>query len=122
MKKFLSYVALICIAAFSLLSCTKESDSSSGIEGVYTGQLLYGTEVVEDAYVVSITRVSSEVVSVNAEFFNGSLNFNVQKTANGYNLVSSTVYNVQITVYGKMLTINYQSSGGSMLTFQGKRD
>lgn len=122
MKKFLSYVALICIAAFSLLSCTKESDSSSGIEGVYTGQLLYGTEVVEDAYVVSIYKVSSEVVSVNADFFNGSLNFNVQKTANGYNLVSSTVYNVQITVYGKMLTINYQSNGGSMLTFQGKRD
>jgi rhs element vgr protein len=116
----------MCIAFVGLMSCSKDidspSDDSAAVAGVYTGQLMYGTEVTEDAYVVSVTKISSNVVSVHADFFDGSVNFNVQKTASGYNLVSSTVYNIQITVYGNMMTINYTTTGGYMLTFQGKRD
>lgn len=126
MKKLLSYAVLACFAVLSVLACSKDdsvpTDDSSAVAGVYTGKLLYGTDVIEDAYVVSINKISSNVVSVSADFLDGSMNFNVQKTSSGYNLVSETIYNIQMTVSGKTLTVNYQTTGGYMFTFQGIRD
>lgn len=125
MRKWLWYAVLACATMLSVLACTKDSeysDDASAVAGVYTGKLLYGTSVVEDAYVISVGRISSSVVSVTADFLNGSMNFNVQKTSSGYNLVSETIANIQMTVSGKALTVNYQTTGGYMFTFQGTRD
>lgn len=123
MKKNLLLILLVALCIPFVSSCHKEEiDYGSIVSGTYTGKLLYGTETIEDAYVVSVSRVSSTVASVYADFFEGSLSFNIEKGASGYNLVSETVYNVDITVYGKDITINYKTKGGYMFTFRGSKD
>ncbi len=114
------------ILALGFVACqkgdTNDGDLAGKVSGTYTGKLKYGTEVVEDAYVVNISKVSSSVVSVSADFLNGSAKFNVEKSSNGFNLISETIYNINISIYEKTVTINYKTEGGYMLTFQGTRD
>lgn len=123
MKRFLSKI-LIAILGITLFAACEKDDSDFGkeVSGTYTGQLKYGTEIREDAYVVTVSRVSNDVVSMSAKFLDGSKNFNVEKVTNGYNLYSETVYNFNCTVNKKTITVNYKSNGGQMLTFQGTKD
>lgn len=128
MKTIRLILALCCI--LPLVSCgddwgapdSNPSDLSGHVAGVYTGQLKYGTEVVEDAYVVTITRLSSSVVSMDAKFLDTEYNFNVTKEGNVYTLSSATVYNITTTVSDKQMTLNYLTKGGYMYTFLGTRD
>ena len=92
--------------------------------GVYTGKLKVGTNVTADAYVVTVTKVSSSVVKVTADFYtdNGSENYNVTKEGNQYILSSESSSGINITVTGKAMTISFLNNAGSMTTFTGTRD
>lgn len=131
MKKIKSLILALVGAAclFLTASCDKEEGQSStdfgrAVAGVYTGKLLYGTEIIEDAYVVRLNRVSSTVVTMYADFFGDDLsaNFNISKDGNVYSLYSATVYNMTTTVSGKQMTLNYLTTGGNMYTFSGAKD
>lgn len=71
MKQFriLSMLMIVLISSLSFVSCGDDDDETSGdfsasIAGVYTGKLKVGTNVTADAYVVTVTKVSSSVVKV----------------------------------------------------------
>ena len=102
----------------------KSGDFSASIAGVYTGKLKVGTNVTADAYVVTVTKVSSSVVKVTADFYtdNGSENYNVTKEGNQYILSSESSSGINITVTGKAMTISFLNNAGSMTTFTGTRD
>ena len=124
MKK-LFVVLMAIVTLLTVASCKKDeevTDYGTAVAGVYTGKLMYGTQTVEDAYVVTITRISSTVVSMYANFLNGSANFNVSKNGSVYSLVSETEYNITSTVSGNQLTVSYLTVGDLMFTFSGKKD
>ena len=126
MKKIV--VLLLALATIlPIASCKKDntetSDYATAVSGVYTGKLLYGTETVKDAYVVTLSRISSTVVSMSADFLDGDVtNFNVTKSGNTYSLSSESVYNITTTVSGKQLNISYLTTGGYMFSFSGTKD
>ena len=131
MKKITFLILALVSAAFLVLTtgCEKaegqgSTDYGRTVAGVYTGKLLYGTEIIEDAYVVRLNRVSSTVVTMYADFFGDDLcaNFNISREGNVYSLYSATVYNMTTTVSGKQITINYLTTGGNMYTFSGAKD
>lgn len=131
MKQFriLSMLMIVLISSLSFVSCGDDDDETSGdfsasIAGVYTGKLKVGTNVTADAYVVTVTKVSSSVVKVTADFYthNGSENYNVTKEGNQYILSSESSSGINITVTGKAMTISFLNNAGSMTTFTGTRD
>ena len=117
---------IVLISSLSFVSCGDDDDETSGasIAGVYTGKLKVGTNVTADAYVVTVTKVSSSVVKVTADFYtdNGSENYNVTKEGNQYILSSESSSGINITVTGKAMTISFLNNAGSMTTFTGTRD
>ena len=122
MKQFriLSMLMIVLISSLSFVSCGDDDDETSGdfsasIAGVYTGKLKVGTNV---------TKVSSSVVKVTADFYtdNGSENYNVTKEGNQYILSSESSSGINITVTGKAMTISFLNNAGSMTTFTGTRD
>ena len=130
-KKYLNFVivCLIAISCIGFVACGDDDDETSGdfsasIAGVYTGKLKVGTNVTADAYVVTVTKVSSSVVKVTADFYtdNGSENYNVTKEGNQYILSSESSSGINITVTGKAMTISFLNNAGSMTTFTGTRD
>ena len=126
MKQFriLSMLMIVLITSLSFVSCGDDDDFSASIAGVYTGKLKVGTNVTADAYVVTVTKVSSSVVKVTADFYtdNGSENYNVTKEGNQYILSSESSSGINITVTGKAMTISFLNNAGSMTTFTGTRD
>lgn len=126
MKKILSVLCLA-IALVSFNSCNKSDspeskDYGTAVSGTYTGKLTAGTVVVEDAYVVYIKRISSTVVSMTADFLDGSANFNVEKSGDNFILSSETVYNITTTVANKSLYVTYKSQSGNLISFTGQKD
>ena len=128
MKQF-RILSMLMIVLISFVSCGFVFDESCGdfsasIAGVYTGKLKVGTNVTADAYVVTVTKVSSSVVKVTADFYtdNGSENYNVTKEGNQYILSSESSSGINITVTGKAMTISFLNNAGSMTTFTGTRD
>lgn len=130
MKQFriLSMLMIVLISSLSFVSCGDDDetsgDFSASIAGVYTGKLKVGTNVTADAYVVTVTKVSSSVVKVTADFYtdNGSENYNVTKEGNQYILSSESSSGINITITGKAMTISFLNNAGSMTTFTGTRD
>lgn len=118
------------VFAFTFSACGHDDDDdepvsndyASKITGIYTGQLSSGGQVIEDVYVVNIYRISNKAVSVNADFFNSSTNFNVTYSNGIYTLSSGNYNNITISVQNKTLTINFLNAYGTMTTFSGIRD
>lgn len=99
------------------------SDYASKVAGVYTGKLTVNGTIVEDAYVVAITKISSTVVSVSAEFYNeGIRNYNVNYSNGQYLLTSETSTNINISITGKSMTISFLNNNGSITNFNGTKD
>jgi len=94
-------------------------DSGTMVSGTYTGQLKYGDEVVSDAYVVTIARISSSVASVNAKFFSEAVNFNVALSNGQYVLTNSNYPNISIHVSGNTLILSYLTTSNYMFGFTG---
>ncbi|MBO4263180.1 MAG: hypothetical protein J5871_00690 [Bacteroidales bacterium] len=129
MKRTRIFLLLVGAALlFGLAGCENDYDPTPvdygrAISGVYAGKLLYGTEIVEDAYVVRLTRVSSSVVSMTARFLgNDSYNFNISKDGNVYSLYSATVYNMTTTISANQMNVTYLTEGGLLFTFTGSKD
>ncbi|MBR2006808.1 MAG: type IV secretion protein Rhs [Alistipes sp.] len=126
--KFLLTLAFAVISCVSFVSCSDDDDDNlnqdmaSQVAGVYTGKLTVNDEVIEDAYVVTVTRISSSVVSVSAKFLNESENYNIVYENGQYKFKSATINNINIVVTGKNINVSYLTNGGWMANFFGTRD
>lgn len=126
--KFLLTLAFAVISCVSFVSCSDDDDDNlnqdmaSQVAGVYTGKLTINDEVIEDAYVVTVTRINSSVVSVSAKFLNESENYNIVYENGQYKFKSATINNINIVVTGKNINVSYLTNGGWMANFFGTRD
>ena len=126
--KFLSVVLFLVATSVCVSSCSKDDeedvvDYAEAVSGVYTGKLTVNNQVIQDAYVVSVSKVASKVVTVSAAFFDeGSENYNVEQQGDQYLFTSESSVNINISVSGKTLTINFLNNDFSMTTFVGVRD
>ena len=104
--KFLSVMLLLVAASVCTSSCSKDDDEdvvdyADVVSGIYTGKLTVNNQVIQDAYVVSVSKVSSKVVTVNAAFFEeGSENYNVEQEGDQYLFKSEKFHNALI--YSRM--------------------
>lgn len=127
-KLMMSLMALVLV--FAIPACGSdddkdepEEDYAKSIVGTYTGQLTSGGYVIEDVYVVNITKISNKAVRVNAKLFSDDYaNFNVSYKNGVYTLESANQSNMTATIQQKSLTISYLNQAGTMTTFSGSRD
>ena len=123
MKKLLATIGLM--ASLLLIGCqTKEQTQSAAdaVAGIYSGKLSYGTDVLQDAYVVRVVKVTSSVVTIYADFMSGSKNYNVELRNGIYIINSETDPNITASVSGKTLSISYITNSKILATFYGNRD
>ncbi len=128
--KKLLLVLMAVILSVTSYSCSDDNkedepqeDYASAISGVYTGQLTSGGYVIEDVYVVTITKISNKAVRVNAELFeNGGANFNVTYKNGMYTLESNNIGQMTASVQQKTLSMSFLNGAGSMTTFYGSKD
>ena len=121
---------MLLVSTPAFVSCSSDKDDepeqnyAAYIVGVYTGSLTSGNEVLDDAYVVKIDRISDKMVSMEAKFFpdDEPVNFNVSYNNKVYTLSTSNIHNMTVTVTGKTLLISYLNNEGSQTTFSGSRD
>ena len=94
---------------------------SGQVAGTYSGKLMNGTTVLRDAYIVTITKLTDNTVSVKAEFFGDKIyNFNLTQSNSQINFVNETIVGFNMVYSSGSIIINYQSSSG-MLTYTGTR-
>ena len=128
--KIFAFLMMLLVSTPAFVSCSSDKDDepeqnyAAYIVGVYTGSLTSGNEVLDDAYVVKINRISDKMVSMEAKFFpdDEPVNFNVSYNNKVYTLSTSNVNNMTVTVTGKTLLISYLNNAGSQTTFSGSRD
>ncbi len=127
--KYLSMLLMIVAMSVCMVGCGDDDDKdqvtdfAGQIAGVYTGRLTENNTVIEDAYVVSVTKISSTVVSVAADFYNdGIRNYNVAYSNGQFMLTSETSSNITISIMGKSMSISFLNAKGTITTFSGKRD
>lgn len=120
------FAAIILILSLSFITgCEKSNQpktAADAVAGIYSGKLSYGAEVLQDAYVVRIVKMTSNVVTIYADFLNGSKNYNVVPRSGIYVISSETDPNITASVSGKSLTISYITSSKLLATFYGERD
>ena len=124
-KYLIAIAAMVMCCAFTACSSDSEeaTDCASAVKGVYTGKLTVDNYVVEDAYVVYVSKISSTVVTVQADFYeDGSENYNVLSVNGQYVFQSETASNIHITVTGKNMNINFLNGAGTITNFTGVRD
>ena len=124
-KYLIAIATMVMCCAFT--ACNDDSEDStdfaSAVKGVYTGKLTVDNYVVEDAYVVYVSKISSTVVTVQADFYeDGSENYNVLSVNGQYVFQSETASNIHITVTGKNMNINFLNGAGTITNFTGVRD
>lgn len=127
--KCLSMLLMMVALSVCMVSCGSDDDEdviadyAGQVSGVYTGKLTLDNTVIEDAYVVTIDKISSSVVKVSAEFYSGgSANYNVTYSNGQYLFQSESSSGITISVTGKSVTISFLNKNGTMTTFNGKRD
>lgn len=126
-KYLIAMVAMMmCVCTFTSCGHKEDvpTDCASAVKGVYTGKLTIDNVVIEDAYVVYVSKISSTVVNVQADFYgdDDSENFNVVYENGQYLFLSETSANINITVTGKNMNLNYLNTGGYIVHFSGVRD
>lgn len=89
------------------------------VAGTYVGKLTYGSEVLEDAYPITVEKLSDTAVKVTAAFFNTPQNFNLTENGNQIDFSNSTLSNIKMYVTGNTMNVNYLSTGGYMLSYTG---
>lgn len=122
-------IALVAMMSVGLSSCGGDDsddpvtgdDLSVVVQGTYSGRLTNGEVIVSDAYIVTITKLTNETVQVQADFFDGSKNFNLSKSGNQISFSNATLSNFSMYYMGGNVVINYLSKGGAMLTYNGKK-
>lgn len=129
LKRLFSIFCFLLAIGMGFTSCGSDdeveeiTDYASQVSGVYTGKLLVDNVVIEDPYYITITRISSTVVTVTAEFYDDGIeNYNVEYSNGQYYLRSDTSSGISITINGKNITVNFLNNAGTMTTFNGKKD
>jgi hypothetical protein len=137
--KFLRFVLVALMASVSLVGCIKEEDdddyeprteppvvqdAGTAVSGVYTGQLKVNSEIIADAYVVTVTRISSSVVNVKAKFYSEveGENYNVRLEGTQYIFESASSTGISISVSGRAMTLSFLNNAQSMTVFTGSKD
>ena len=109
-------------ATINVSQAGKNQSLADRVEGVYSGRLMLGETVMEDAYIVKIIKQTDTTVSVDAPFFGGeTYNFNLSENGNQILFSNSTMQNFSMSVMGNQVSISYLSSGGNMLTYSGTK-
>jgi hypothetical protein len=143
MKKFnfLSMVLYALIISTLSGGCTRSNDNEdlppdpdpvdfgTAVSGVYIGKLKMDNQVVEDAYVVTVTRIASKVAKVAADFYpqtsgggQGSANYNIEQVGSQYVFTSESSSGITISVASKTISISFLNQAGGMTTFTGVKD
>jgi uncharacterized protein YcfL len=142
MKKlnFLSLMLVALMISVSFVGCNTDDDEpaprpepevpqvvvdpATAVSGVYTGQLKVNSEIIQDAYVVTVTKISSNVVNVKAKFYSDEegANYNVKLDGERYSFENATSTGITISVIGKTLTSSFLNGAGSMTVFTGAKD
>ena len=92
------------------------------VSGTYSGRLTLGEEVLEDAYIVRVTKLTDNTVAVKANFFgDDDMNFNLIQSGSQIAFSNATLSNFSMYALGNTLVINYLSNGGNMLTYTGTK-
>jgi len=92
------------------------------VSGTYSGRLKLGEDILEDAYIVSISKLTNTTVAVSAGFLgNQAMNFNLTESGNQIQFSNATLSNFSMFATGNSITINYLSAGGNMLTYTGSK-
>lgn len=126
--KYLSMMLMTLVMSVCMVSCGDDDDNSDAdlsgqVAGVYTGKLTVDNTVIKDAYVVTVTKISSTVVKVSADFYNeGSENYNVVNSNGQYLFTSDSSSGINITVTGKSMTASFLNQNNNMTVFNGKKD
>ena len=109
-------------ATINITQMSRSLDLADRVAGAYSGKLTLGSEVLEDAYIIKVTKLTSTTVSVDAPFFGGEkYNFNLEQQGNQILFTNSTMQNLSMVVMGSQMTVNYLSGGGNMLTYIGTK-
>ena len=104
----------------SVYQSAKNQSLADRVEGVYSGRLMLGETVMEDAYIIKIIKQTDTTVTVDAPFFGGdTYNFNLSENGSQIMFSNSTIQNFSMSVMGNQVSISYLSSGGNMLTYSG---
>lgn len=126
--KYLSMILAMLTMSVFMVSCGNDDDDeskddlSNAVAGVYSGKLTVNSTVTADAYIVTISKISSTIVSIEADFLSSKTNFNVEKESGQYSLTSKTVSGITISVTGKTISISFLNKAGTMTTYIGTRD
>lgn len=92
------------------------------VKGTYAGRLMNGTEIVQDAYIVTINKLTDTTVEVQAGFFGDeSINFNLSKDGNQISFTNALLSGFSMVYVEGTLMINYSNSYYGMLTYTGVR-
>ena len=133
--KFLSWMFIALLTSISMASCSDDDDVvpevideqpardvSDIVAGVYSGKLVSGGYVTSDAYIVTLTRMTSTAVKVEANFFSESPIFNVEKEGSQYKLTNTSDYsNVSMYVSNETLNISFVNALGTMTSYVGNK-
>lgn len=126
--KYFSMLLMMLAMNVCMLSCSDDDDPTAEdygtqVSGVYTGQLSVNNTVIEDAYVVRVSRISSTVVQVSADFYtDGPENYNISYENGQFLFTSASSHNITIVVTGRVMTISFLNGNGTMTTFNGSKD
>ena len=123
---------LLIVLALGFTSCgsdDKDDDAPSPqisladkVACTYSGRLSLGETVLEDAYIVTVTKQTANTVSVYAKFFgDNAKNFNLSESNGQIHFSNSTLSNFNMSVTGNAVVINYLSGSGNMLTYVGNK-
>lgn len=124
--KFLGWMFVVLLTSVSFASCSDdddEGDLADIVAGTYAGKLESGGNSVDDAYLVTLTRVTSTVVKVSAGFFDEEPAFNVENTGGQYKLVNTSNYS-NVTMYvtsNGVLNISFVNGNRTMTVYSGTK-
>ncbi len=127
--KFLSWFFVI-LFAVAFTSCKDDEPApvelSEAVSGTYVGKLKSGDYSINDAYVVTITKLTSTAVTLKADFLDDDDDnegvFNVEQSGSQYILSNSSSYSsMSVFVAGNTLTVSFANYAGGMTTFVGNK-
>lgn len=130
--KYFTMLMMVLSIGMTVTSCGDDDDEptppdpqslADRVKGTYSGKLTSGSNVLEDAYIVKITKQTDNTVTVEAKFFgdDGGMNFNLSESNGIINFSNSGLSNLTMYMTSGTLIITYKANSGNMLTYTGTR-
>lgn len=100
-----------------------DDDLATRASGIYVGKLTSGGEIVNDAYKITITRLNSTSVEVDAAFFGGDpVNFNVSESQGQLLLTNANYSEINMYITGNTLNCSFVNAAQTMTSFVGTKN